>query len=371
MEKTKVVGVYAANLYSGGSKTHLKNYLRHTLNNVEISLVLFVHRDLCEELGLDDLDINICVIPDLFKGRILLWQLFFSRKSFIRHKIDLLFVPGGVYVGSFRPYVTMCRNMLLFEKDQQLLYGPISRQKIRLKGLLNRISYYNSKKTIFISRYAEARLSKVFGRKINSTVIHHGIDARFLGTWQFLPLGDEMKIVCNSAIEPYKRYIELVQGLDIFSLKRDISVELIIIGNKSNSIYSYKVHREIAHKQSQQFKVSFVDGLDKAEIIRIYKQSHLFIFPSTCENMPNALIEAQATGMPIMCSTIGASSEFLSDYNLKFNPLNQINLVQVLEDFFNEYDKFANVHINNYSIDYKWSKTVENTNKELCVDLME
>lgn len=371
MEKTKVVGLYAANLYSGGSKTHLKNYLEHSSDNDEISLVLFVHKDLCEELNLCGLDMDICVIPDCFKGRILLWQLFFSRKLFIKHKIDILFVPGGVYVGAFRPYVTMCRNMLLFEKDQQLLYGLISRQKIRLKGLLNKISYYNSKKTIFISRYAEARLSRVFGRKINSTVIHHGIDARFLGTWQFLPLGNEMKIVCNSAIEPYKRYIELVQGLDTFSLKKGISVELIIIGNKSNSSYTNMVHREIAHKQSQQFKVNFLDGLDKAAIIRIYKRSHLFIFPSTCENMPNALIEAQATGMPIMCSTIGASSEFLKDHNLKFNPLNQTNLVQVLEGCFNEYDKVAKAHSINYSIDYKWSKTVENTNKELCVDLME
>lgn len=371
MAGKKVIGIFGLNLYSGGSRTHLKNYLKYSSSNENIQLVLFIHHDLFDELDLLDLPIKVRFIPKIFKGKMLIWQLIFSHRIFKEYKLDLLFVPGGIYIGGFRPFIPMCRNMLLFEQDQQLLYPPLERYKLRLKGILSQVSYFRAQKVFFISKYAQIKIPTVFGSSIKSKVIHHGIDSRFFGIWQLIPLGEKVRIVCNSALEPYKRHLELIRSLDRYSLTSNLKIELILIGHKSNLKYARKILYEIMHKESKNLEITILEGLGKEEIIKTYRESNLFVFPSTCENMPNALIEAQATGMPIMCSKIGASEEFIKSHNLKFNPLNQDDFIQVLDYFFKNYGLISRIHKANIVVGTAWSEAIKLTNEELCADLME
>ena len=56
-----------------------------------------------------------------------LTSVFFSTQkksqisSHIPNKCDILFVPGGIYHGGFRPFVTMSQNLLPFEWHEILL----------------------------------------------------------------------------------------------------------------------------------------------------------------------------------------------------------------------------------------------------------
>ena len=62
-----------------------------------------------------------------------------------------------------------------------------------------------------------------------------------------------------------------------------------------------------------------------------YNDHDIFVFPSSCENMPNILIEAMASGLPIVCSDRGPMPEVLGDGGSYFNPDSIDSIVNALE----------------------------------------
>ena len=59
----------------------------------------------------------------------------------------------------------------------------------------------------------------------------------------------------------------------------------------------------------------------------VLKRAHLFVFASSCENMPNTLVEAMASGLPIACSDRGPMPEILRDGGTYFDPENEVTIV--------------------------------------------
>ena len=99
------------------------------------------------------------------------------------------------------------------------------------------------------------------------------------------------------------------------------------------------------------------------EVKKFYHNSDCFIFASSCENMPNSLIEAMSSGLPIICSNLGPMKEFLKDGGEYFNPLSEIDLTNKLKKIINDQklrNKLAKkAHI--YSSNYSWEKCAKQT----------
>ncbi len=57
----------------------------------------------------------------------------------------------------------------------------------------------------------------------------------------------------------------------------------------------------------------------------------LFVFASSCENMPNTLVEAMAIGLPIACSDRGPMPEVLRDGGVYFDPENAESIATAIE----------------------------------------
>jgi glycosyltransferase involved in cell wall biosynthesis len=51
-----------------------------------------------------------------------------------------------------------------------------------------------------------------------------------------------------------------------------------------------------------------------------YAKADLGLFASSCENMPNILLETMASGLPIACSNKGPMPEVLGDAGIFFDP---------------------------------------------------
>ena len=56
------------------------------------------------------------------------------------------------------------------------------------------------------------------------------------------------------------------------------------------------------------------------EIPELLLKSDIFDFASSCENMPNILLETMASGLPIACSNRGPMPEVLGQAGVFFNP---------------------------------------------------
>ena len=93
------------------------------------------------------------------------------------------------------------------------------------------------------------------------------------------------------------------------------------------------------------------------KICIIFIISHLGIFASSCENMPNILIETMAAGLPIACSNRGPMFEVLGDAGLYFNPENSNEIFDALEQLITQPElrnEKANESFDNVQR-YKWS----------------
>jgi glycosyltransferase involved in cell wall biosynthesis len=56
------------------------------------------------------------------------------------------------------------------------------------------------------------------------------------------------------------------------------------------------------------------------DVHRCYRECDVFVFASSCENMPNILVEAMSSGLPIACARRGPMPEILGDAGVYFDP---------------------------------------------------
>lgn len=60
-------------------------------------------------------------------------------------------------------------------------------------------------------------------------------------------------------------------------------------------------------------RVTFLGWLSREELIQWYHHSNLFLFPSRHEGMPNAVLEAMSSGLPVVATSIAGSEELVLD----------------------------------------------------------
>ena len=113
-------------------------------------------------------------------------------------------------------------------------------------------------------------------------------------------------------------------------------------------------------------KSSFIELLPFVphdQVPQIHNISDIFIFASSCENMPNTLIEAMAAGMPIACSERGPMPEVLQDGGLFFNPEDSESIAASIEKLLNDDDLRIQLgkRAEKLSRDYSWKKCSDQT----------
>jgi glycosyltransferase involved in cell wall biosynthesis len=60
-------------------------------------------------------------------------------------------------------------------------------------------------------------------------------------------------------------------------------------------------------------RVHFLGWQSREQLVESYRQANIFLFPSRHEGMPNALLEAMASGLPVIASCIAGSEELVLD----------------------------------------------------------
>lgn len=260
--------------------------------------------------------------------------LFYFTPILKINNISLLFVPGGLYLGRFRPYVTMCQNMLVFEETEAARYG-FSRMYLRLRVLrkLQTITFQRANSVIFLSEYARNYvLSKTNLTKNRSYIIHHGVSSKFSKEPRVPRMIDEcytsdpFKLVYVSILDVYKHQDILMDAVQLLSDKYPL--ELTFVGGE------YPHYGKMIRQKKASGNFGFVNIMgfvDYQDINEIYKNGDLLLFASSCENMPNILVEMMSSGVAIACSKKGPMPEFLDDKGEYFDPENKYNIAEVIE----------------------------------------
>jgi glycosyltransferase involved in cell wall biosynthesis len=256
-------------------------------------------------------------------------RAFWQQRILVRRasaSVDVLFVPGGTYLGGFRPYVTMFQNMLPFATGERRRYGW-SRMRLKLELLrrTQRATFVRANGVIFLTEHARAAVADA-GVRISGAqrVIPHGLDSRFFGAdpstraHVTFSTSRPFRWLYVSAIHAYKRPWNVVEATA--ELRGDgLPVSLDIVGPPYGPAYR-RLMGAVKRLDPHGGFVRVTPGVPHAELPSIYAGADGFVFASTCENMPLSLLEAMAAGLPIACSDRPPMPELLKDGGIYFDP---------------------------------------------------
>lgn len=257
-----------------------------------------------------------------------LGQQLLLHGELIRAGCDLLFSPGGTLpICSSVPTVTMSQNMLPFEPTEARRFGRWS--IMRLKMWLLRQSQGRSIRradgVIFLTKYAKESVV-VFLGGITSPValIPHGIENRFLQRpraqlelYQY-SMRQPFRLLYVSILMPYKHQVEVLLAVSQLRLE-GLPVEILFVGADWGA-YGREFRKLLQRLDPEQTYLRWLGGVPFGELHNYYREANAFLFASSCENLPNIMIEAMASGLPIASSNRGPMPEVLAEAGIYFDP---------------------------------------------------
>jgi len=172
---------------------------------------------------------------------------------------------------------------------------------------------------IAVSKYTVDELTELYGieeEKIH--VIYNGVDIN-----KFKPRPDRAKLRREFGLEEEKKIVLFVgrlyhrKGLEILLrsippvLQEFSEVKFVISGTgfkkKEESL------RNLAKKLEIEDYVTFLGYVPDEKLPDLYAASDIFVLPAIYENFPFAILEAQATALPVISTKVGGIPEFLAD----------------------------------------------------------
>ena len=71
--------------------------------------------------------------------------------------------------------------------------------------------------------------------------------------------------------------------------------------------------RSLAQQYAISQRVHFLGWRDRSDLPKLLAESNLFVYPSRHEGMPNAVLEAMASGLPVVATAIAGNEELVQD----------------------------------------------------------
>jgi glycosyltransferase involved in cell wall biosynthesis len=169
-------------------------------------------------------------------------------------------------------------------------------------------------------------------------VIHHGVSNRFNGqVKQQQSISDysfsrPFKFIYVSTVHTYKNQCNVVEAIGRLR-EKNYPVELNLVGGVIFEPAGKKLDIAIKKIDPNNKFIHYHGHISYEKIDAYYKMADGIIFASTCENMPNILIESMASGIPIACSKKQPMPEFLNENGFYFDAHQIDSIVESLIEF--------------------------------------
>jgi glycosyltransferase involved in cell wall biosynthesis len=366
------LGIDASNLRIGGGLTHLTELLRAADPPAHgfFGVIVWAQRDTLRRIE-DRPWLTKSYQPLLDKSLPYrtYWQRYRLPALGSAAACDLLYVPGGSSAGHYRPMVTMSRNLLPYEWQEMTRYGlSWLTLKYWILRHMQSAGLRCADGVIFLTRYAQDAVLKVTGPLQGKvTTIPHGVDPRFLRAprsqkaLDAYSAANPFRLLYVSIVDMYKHQWNVAEA--VANLRNEglpIAVDLVGPANRTALVRLEKVLRRVDPSGTY---IRYVGPVPYERLHDLYAAADASIFASSCENMPNILLESMASGLPIACSDKGPMPEVLGDAGVYFDPENVSSIAHAVRTLVESADlraekaRAAFERINGYS----WQRCAHET----------
>lgn len=336
------IAINALSAVAGGGITYLNQLFKHLSVNNRGNEYLVITTKKGEKVLRANYK-NFCVlsfkIPTLSIATRLLWEQLYLWYILKKHKADVLYSPAniGLIFQSF-PTIVMIQTVAPFDSEMIKKQNFYYRLKFNLLRILTSLSIKKARNVIFISDKARKELSRYYKlQKDNTSLIYHGrselfkpdLDNRRL-TEIKQKYGLDEFILYVSNIYKYKNFLELIIAFSLIKDKISPNLKLVLVGKSFDERYTESL-KTLVINEGMTDRIIFYGHIPYEELPYFYAVCRLFLYPSTCENCPNILIEAMACGAPILSSNVEPMPEICQDAAIYFNPFSPPDIAEKIQ----------------------------------------
>ncbi|MFQ5677076.1 MAG: glycosyltransferase family 4 protein, partial [bacterium] len=189
-----------------------------------------------------------------------------------------------------------------------------------------------SKKIITVSKFTRDEIIKIFGVHKNKIAVVYNFLSEKLLRLSKEDYGNENKygdyVLTVSSLNPRKNLKRILQAFNLAKLK---NAKLLIVGENR------RIFRREDLSQHLNDNVIFTGFVEDEELVRLYKNAKLFLYPSLYEGFGIPPIEAMLCGCPVIVSNVSSMPEICGDAAFYVNPLDPNEIKDaVLEVYHNK-----------------------------------
>mgnify|MGYP003976912991 FL=1 len=332
-----IIGIDASRNRSGGAQAHLIGILS-SLNPEKHGII---------EVHIWSFSSLLNLIPDqswLIKHnpptleqsltKQLWWQAIHMEKEAKSTNCDILFTTDASTLCHFKPMVVLSQDMLSYEPGVMSHFG-FGKARLRLLAILflQNWVFRHSDGVIFLTNYASEIIQNSSGPLTNVAIVPHGVGDDFRVTMHddLSPPDDRKPIECLyiSNTSMYKHQWNVVRAIAELR-QHGAPIKLTLIGGGTGKAQEL-LQKEMEKSDPNHDFVRQLPFVPQHELPMYLAESDIFVFASSCENMPVTLVEAMVSGLPIACSDRGPMPEILKDGGLYFDPENPESIISAVK----------------------------------------
>jgi len=184
---------------------------------------------------------------------------------------------------------------------------------------------------ITVSQYSRNEIEKYYpDAKGKIEVVYLGVQKEFQ---KIEDIKKKNQLLYVGSMNERKNFIGVLKAFELLDKK---DYKLLIVGNFSSNFAIDESSRNVIKSAQQNKNVEFKNNVCDEELVRMYNESKLFIFPSFYEGFGLPVLEAMACGTPVVCSATSSLPEVGGDSVVYCDPYEvsdiKKKIVLVLDD---------------------------------------
>ncbi|MBN1354843.1 glycosyltransferase family 4 protein [bacterium] len=283
------------------------------------------------------------------------------RRLLKTESFDLYFSPGfySIQLKSPVPQVVMIHDMAVFDCPESFPH-----RFVKYLRLMIRSSCHRADAIITSSRFAAGRIVELFPvAESKVRVVPYGVqpgfmhrdrsrDAEIRKKWA-LP---NAYILTIASIEPRKNLMALLDAYAVYRRRTERPLPLIIVGKEGHRAREIKKRAE---RHDMEFSVRLLNYIPENVLGAIYAMAEFMIYPSLYEGFGLPVLEAMASGCPVIASERSSIPEVVGDSGILIDPADPVNMSNAMIRLSEDKEDAARFRDLGYAraAVYTWEKT--------------
>ena len=241
---------------------------------------------------------------------------------------DLLHFPYDSCIGMKRG-----KFVVTLHDAKPILFPQTSNNRNWKQGLKHIIAPHPLQKIDHVVTVSECSRRDLMGQlgitDDRITVIYQGVD---LGKFtpsvqpQVEPFGFIPYVLCVAGTDPTKNVKNLMEAFSMLPLEIRSQHHLVLVGDVNRS----NVLQQLAKELGLSEQIVLTGLVPESQLIALYQQASLFVFPSLYEGFGLPVLEAMACGCPVITSNTSSLPEVVGKAGILVNPTSTMELMEAM-----------------------------------------